>query len=67
MKDPLSTCCVSINLGKTTQIQRFPGATRAAKETLVVFQYNKLYQDVKQLSKAGECFCKDLMAVFQQR
>ncbi|XP_068185364.1 nostrin [Antennarius striatus] len=29
--------------------------------------YNQLYQDVKQLSKSGEYFCKELMAVFQQR
>ncbi|TWW76263.1 Nostrin Disabled -like protein 2-interacting protein 2 [Takifugu flavidus] len=37
------------------------------KDPLSTCCYNKLYQDVKQLSKAGECFCKDLMTVFQQR
>ncbi|XP_073329845.1 nostrin [Pagrus major] len=29
--------------------------------------YNKLYQNVKRLSKNGEYFCKELMTVFQQR
>uniref|UniRef100_A0A3Q3VZC0 Osteoclast-stimulating factor 1 n=1 Tax=Mola mola TaxID=94237 RepID=A0A3Q3VZC0_MOLML len=29
--------------------------------------YNQLYQNVKRLSKTGECFCKELMTVFQQR
>uniref|UniRef100_A0A671WRG6 Osteoclast-stimulating factor 1 n=1 Tax=Sparus aurata TaxID=8175 RepID=A0A671WRG6_SPAAU len=28
--------------------------------------YNKLYQNVKRLSKNGEYFCKELMTVFQQ-
>uniref|UniRef100_H2T5P4 Osteoclast-stimulating factor 1 n=1 Tax=Takifugu rubripes TaxID=31033 RepID=H2T5P4_TAKRU len=37
------------------------------KDPLSTCCYNKLYQDVKQLSKTGECFCKDLMTVFQQR
>lgn len=32
-----------------------------------VFQYNELYQKVKQYSKDGENFFKELMAVFQQR
>lgn len=63
MKDPLGTCCVSTILGG--------GGAKPSPFLLrkhsSVFQYYKLYQDVKQLSKAGECFCKDLMAVFQQR
>uniref|UniRef100_A0A8D3D487 Osteoclast-stimulating factor 1 n=1 Tax=Scophthalmus maximus TaxID=52904 RepID=A0A8D3D487_SCOMX len=29
--------------------------------------YNQLYQNVKRFSKSGEYFCKELMAVFQQR
>lgn len=32
-----------------------------------VSQYHSLYQNAKRLSKAGENFCKELMAVFQQR
>lgn len=32
-----------------------------------VLQYNQLYQNVKQFSKTGEYFCKELMTVFQQR
>lgn len=67
MKDPLSTCCVSIIQGKTNQNLFFLAPVGTLKKHPSVFQYNKLYQDVKQLSKAGECFCKDLMTVFQQR
>uniref|UniRef100_A0A672YFG3 Osteoclast-stimulating factor 1 n=1 Tax=Sphaeramia orbicularis TaxID=375764 RepID=A0A672YFG3_9TELE len=32
-----------------------------------VFQYHHLYQELKQFSKTGEYFCKELMTVFQQR
>lgn len=68
MKDPLSTCCVSIILENPTKIQPvFLAPLRPLKKHSSVFQYNKLYQGVKQLSKAGECFCKDVMTVFQQR
>ncbi|XP_062862734.1 nostrin [Trichomycterus rosablanca] len=31
-----------------------------------VLQYNLLYQDLKRFSKNGECFCKELITVFQQ-
>ncbi|KAI4887079.1 hypothetical protein NFI96_013971, partial [Prochilodus magdalenae] len=34
---------------------------------LNVLQYNLLYQDLKKFAKNGEHFCKELVAVFQQR
>uniref|UniRef100_A0A8C4ZHV3 Nitric oxide synthase trafficking n=1 Tax=Gadus morhua TaxID=8049 RepID=A0A8C4ZHV3_GADMO len=37
------------------------------KSPHLLLQYNSLYQDVKQYSKHGEYFFKELMAVFQQR
>ncbi|XP_037345471.2 nostrin [Pungitius pungitius] len=37
------------------------------KDPISTCSYNRLYQNVKQLSKTGEYFCKELMAVFQQR
>uniref|UniRef100_H3CJN5 F-BAR domain-containing protein n=2 Tax=Tetraodon nigroviridis TaxID=99883 RepID=H3CJN5_TETNG len=37
------------------------------KDPISTCCYNKLYQNVKRLSKAGEYFCKELMTVFQQR
>uniref|UniRef100_A0A8C2I4K0 Osteoclast-stimulating factor 1 n=1 Tax=Cyprinus carpio TaxID=7962 RepID=A0A8C2I4K0_CYPCA len=33
----------------------------------IVFQYNLMYQELKRISKNGEFFCKELLAVFQQR
>ncbi|TMS06777.1 Nostrin [Larimichthys crocea] len=37
------------------------------KDPISTCTYNQLYQNVKRLSKTGEFFCKELMAVFQQR
>ncbi|XP_070832119.1 nostrin [Chaetodon trifascialis] len=37
------------------------------KDPVSTCSYNKLYQNAKRLSKAGENFCKELMTVFQQR
>ncbi|XP_020784608.2 nostrin [Boleophthalmus pectinirostris] len=37
------------------------------KDPISTCMYNQLYQDVKRFSKSGEYFCKELMAVFQQR
>ncbi|XP_051566872.1 nostrin isoform X1 [Myxocyprinus asiaticus] len=37
------------------------------KDPLSSCAYNLLYQDLKRLSKNGEYFCKELLAVFQQR
>lgn len=37
------------------------------KDPISTCWYNELYQDVKRFSKTGEYFCKELMAVFQQR
>ncbi|KAM9347152.1 nostrin [Symphorus nematophorus] len=37
------------------------------KDPISTCSYNQLYQNVKRLSKNGEYFCKELMAVFQQR
>ncbi|XP_078142040.1 nostrin [Centroberyx gerrardi] len=37
------------------------------KDPMSTCSYNLLYQNVKQFSKNGEYFCKDLMTVFQQR
>ncbi|XP_040912410.1 nostrin [Toxotes jaculatrix] len=37
------------------------------KDPISTCSYNQLYQNVKRFSKTGEYFCKELMAVFQQR
>ncbi|XP_053184654.1 nostrin [Scomber japonicus] len=37
------------------------------KDPIGTCSYNQLYQNAKHFSKAGEYFCKELMAVFQQR
>ncbi|XP_063354741.1 nostrin [Pelmatolapia mariae] len=37
------------------------------KEPTTTCSYHQLYQNVKQYSKNGEYFCKELMSVFQQR
>ncbi|XP_026073229.1 nostrin [Carassius auratus] len=37
------------------------------KDPLSSCTYNLLYQDLKRISKNGEFFCKELLAVFQQR
>ncbi|XP_034429816.1 nostrin [Hippoglossus hippoglossus] len=37
------------------------------RDPISTCSYNQLYQNVKQFSKSGEYFCKELMAVFQQR
>ncbi|XP_043104072.1 nostrin isoform X2 [Puntigrus tetrazona] len=37
------------------------------KDPLSSCSYNLLYQDLKRISKNGEYFCKELLAVFQQR
>ncbi|KAM6985032.1 nostrin [Aplochiton taeniatus] len=37
------------------------------KDPVSTCTYNLLYQDLKRFSKDGEYFCKELMAVFQQR
>ncbi|XP_067265198.1 nostrin [Chanodichthys erythropterus] len=37
------------------------------KDPLSSCTYNLLYQDLKRISKNGEYFCKELLAVFQQR
>ncbi|XP_054471249.1 nostrin [Anoplopoma fimbria] len=37
------------------------------KDPISTCSYNQLYQNVKQFSKTGEYFCKELMTVFQQR
>nr|XP_020450468.1 nostrin [Monopterus albus] len=37
------------------------------KDPISTCSYNQLYQNVKRFSKMGECFCKELMTVFQQR
>ncbi|KAM8856543.1 nostrin isoform 2-T2 [Spinachia spinachia] len=37
------------------------------KDPISTCSYNRLYQNVKQFSKTGEYFCKELMTVFQQR
>ncbi|KAM3861969.1 nostrin [Diretmus argenteus] len=37
------------------------------KDPVSTCSYNLLYQNVKRYSKNGEYFCKELMAVFQQR
>uniref|UniRef100_A0A8C3AZZ8 Osteoclast-stimulating factor 1 n=1 Tax=Cyclopterus lumpus TaxID=8103 RepID=A0A8C3AZZ8_CYCLU len=37
------------------------------KDPISTCSYNQLYQNVKQFSKTGELFCKELMTVFQQR
>ncbi|XP_040056980.2 nostrin isoform X1 [Gasterosteus aculeatus] len=37
------------------------------KDPIGTCSYNRLYQNVKQFSKTGEYFCKELMTVFQQR
>uniref|UniRef100_A0A7N8X318 Osteoclast-stimulating factor 1 n=1 Tax=Mastacembelus armatus TaxID=205130 RepID=A0A7N8X318_9TELE len=37
------------------------------KDLIGTCAYNQLYQNVKQFSKTGEYFCKELMTVFQQR
>ncbi|XP_071330099.1 nostrin [Trachinotus anak] len=37
------------------------------RDPISTCSYNLLYQNVKRFSKSGEYFCKELMAVFQQR
>nr|XP_019945839.1 PREDICTED: nostrin [Paralichthys olivaceus] len=37
------------------------------RDPISTCSYNQLYQNVKRFSKSGEYFCKELMAVFQQR
>ncbi|KAI2660893.1 Nostrin [Labeo rohita] len=37
------------------------------KDPLSSCTYNLLYQDLKRISKNGEFFCKEILAVFQQR
>ncbi|CAB1435036.1 unnamed protein product [Pleuronectes platessa] len=37
------------------------------RDPISTCSYNQLYQNVKRFSKSGENFCKELMAVFQQR
>ncbi|KAK2839761.1 hypothetical protein Q5P01_013501 [Channa striata] len=37
------------------------------KDPISTCSYNQLYQNLKQFSKTGEYFCKELMTVFQQR
>ncbi|KAF7649427.1 hypothetical protein LDENG_00141530 [Lucifuga dentata] len=43
------------------------GNSLKMKDVISTCSYNQLYQNVKQGSKSGDHFCKELMAVFQQR
>lgn len=65
MKDPTSTCSVSIFLGEKKSYKKKVLSSLSSNSS--AFQYNQLYQNVKRVSKTGENFCKELMTVFQSR
>uniref|UniRef100_A0A8C6SY19 Osteoclast-stimulating factor 1 n=1 Tax=Neogobius melanostomus TaxID=47308 RepID=A0A8C6SY19_9GOBI len=70
MKDPISSCLVSLSNSKTYTFMRAQHISNMhwrMKEYTPSSQYHQLYQDVKRFSKTGEYFCKELMAVYHQR